>query len=637
MKSFIYATLLVLLSFDLFAQEPPEFSTKNHKALDLYMKSDEFLMRKQFPEAIQVLQEAIEKDPNFVEAYNRIGTCYIRMHEDKSAKKYFEKVIELNPNSSTYAGVYQQLGDIYMKDAEYAEAKKFYLGFLDFQPRPDFVRKVNRLIATCDFAVEAMKHPLDFKPAPMAAPINTFSKQYFPVLTGDKSTMYYTVRGDGAADENIYVSNLKNNLWEIPKSISTMINTPENEGGPSVSADGKVIVFTSCNKKDGFGSCDLYVTNKVGDDWTKPVNMGNVINTNGWESQPSLTGDGKTIFFASGRKTGVGKYDLYTSSMGDDGVWSVPENLGKKINTNEIEVSPFIDPSGKVLYFASDGHIGMGGTDIFVSIKSDTGWTTAKNVGFPLNTNNDEEALFITADQTRGYFSTDKYDDNGAMTSMIYEFEFPKELKTMYISKFAKGTVYDAVTNAKLQAHVELFDLKTGKRVVSTESDIKNGDYTAVLTQGSEYALYANKKGYLFKSMFFDYKTPESFSSQALDIFLEPIKLGATITLTNVFYASGKFNLEDKSKVELEKILALFKENPSMKVEISGHTDDVGKDLDNIALSKNRAKAVYDFLISAGIPAENLKYQGYGKSKPVVPNTTPENKAKNRRIEFKVI
>ena len=279
----------------------------------------------------------------------------------------------------------------------------------------------------------------------------------------------------------------------------------------------------------------------------------------------------------------------------------------------------------------------MGGTDIFVTMKSDTGWTKPKNVGYPLNTNADEEALFVTSDQTKGYFSKDIYDDAGNITSSIYEFDFPKELKNVYVSKLAKGVVFDAVTKAKLQAHVELFDLKTGKRVVSTDSDPKNGDYTAVLTQGSEYALYANKKGYLFKSMFFDYKTPESFSTQALDIYLEPIKTGATITLSNIFFASGKFNLEDKSKVELEKLLALFKENPTMKFEISGHTDDIGKELDNMNLSKNRAKAVYDYLVTAGIPATNLKFQGYGKTKPVVPNTSTENRAKNRRIEFKVL
>ncbi|MEY3417420.1 MAG: hypothetical protein RL060_1532 [Bacteroidota bacterium] len=634
MKQIVSALIFLMISINIFAQEPPEFSTTNRKALELFGKSDEFMMRKQFPEAIEVLKEAVAKDEKFVEAYNRIGACYVRMHEDRKAKPYFEKVIELNPNSTTYAGVYEQLGEIYMKDSEYAEAKKFFLGFLDFQPRPDFVKKVNKWIATCDFAVEAMKHPLDFKPQPMVAPINAFSKQYFPVLTGDKSTLYYTVR---EGDENLYVSTLKNNIWGAPKPISPVINTLENEGGPSVSADGNVIVFTSCNKKDGFGRCDLYVTNKVGDEWSKPVNMGDKINTKAWESQPSLTSDGKTIYFSSDRKGSFGNCDIWTSTMGDDGLWSEPENLGKKINTADGDFSPFIDPSGKVLYYATNGLVGMGGTDFFYTQKTDTGWTIPVNAGYPLNTNADEEALFITADQTKGYFSADKFEEDGSMSAALYEFDFPAALKNKFISRIAKGVVYDAVSHATLQAHVELFDLKTGKRVVSTDSDIKNGEFTAVLTQGSEYAMYANKKGYLFKSMFFDYKTPESFSAQAMDIYLEPIKPGATITLTNIFFASGKFNLEDKSKVELEKLLNLFKENPTMKVEISGHTDDIGKELDNMNLSKNRAKSVYDYLITAGIPAVNLKFQGYGKTKPVVANTNTESRAKNRRIEFKVL
>ncbi len=633
-KALLFLSIL-LASFQLFAQEDPHFSSQDSKAVDLYLQSEELMHRKQFPEAIQLLEKAVARDPQFTEAYSRIGYCFIYMHADSSAKKYFEKVIELNPNSTTYAGVYEKLGDIYMDDMEYAEAKKFFQGFLDFGPRAEAIRKTQKKIATCDFAIEAMKHPLDFKPKLMPLPLNNFSMQYFPSITADKKTLYYTVKDNG--DENLYVSNFNNDAWELPVPISDKINTLENEGTASISADGKVLVFTSCNKKDGFGSCDLYVSNKVGDEWSKPTNMGNVVNSPAWESQPTLTGDGKTLYFASGRKGSRGQYDLWTSSMDDEGKWSEPVNLGPKINTNEMEVSPSIDPSGNVLYFASNGHIGMGGVDLFVTIKNDTGWTVPKNVGYPLNTSDNEEALIITADQTKGYFSGGKYDAKGNYLNVLFEFDLPKELKTVFVSKFAKGIVYDNVTKAKIQAHVELFDLKTGKRVVSTNSDAINGDYTATLTQGSEYALYASKKGYLFKSMFFDYKTPESFNTQSLDIYLDPIKAGATITLANIFFERAKFNLEDKSKTELSKMLVLLKENPTMKVEISGHTDDIGKDLDNNTLSTNRAKAVYDYLIANGITATQLVYKGYGKLKPKVPNTNDVNRAKNRRIEFKVL
>jgi len=636
MKKLFTFSIGIVISLSLFAQEPPEASTADHKALALFEQSNEMMYRKMFPEAIKVLEQAIQRDPNFTEAYNRIGACYIYMHEDGKAKKYFEKVIELNPSSTTYAEVYFHLGEIYMKDMEYAEAKKFFEGFLEFQPRADMMRKVKKQIANCDFAVEAMKHPVDFKPFQMVAPVNVFTNQYFPTVTADKSTLIYTVRQ--GMDENLFETKLVNNVWTEPTPLSANINTNDNEGTASISADGKVIVFTACNRKsDGLGSCDLYISYKKDNEWTKPENMGPTINSAAWESQPSLTADGKTIYFASGRKGSKGGYDVWTSSQNENGQWKNPENLGDKINTLGAEVSPFIDPSGNVLYYSSEGKVGMGGLDLFYTIKNDTGWTIPQNLGYPINTIDDEAGLFITSDQTKAYFSKDITDDYGKTKDYLYEFAFPESLKNQFISKYAKGIVYDAATKQKIEGHIEIFDLKNNKKIYSSNSDAKTGEYMLVLTQGSEYALYANKQGYLFKSMFFDFKNPESFKPTTLDIYLEPIKSGAFITLANIFYATGKFTLEDKSKTELAKLVEFLKANPSLKVEISGHTDDVGKDLDNNTLSNNRAKSVYDFLVAAGIPAVNLKYKGYGKVKPLVPNTSETNRAKNRRIEFRIL
>jgi outer membrane protein OmpA-like peptidoglycan-associated protein len=396
-------------------------------------------------------------------------------------------------------------------------------------------------------------------------------------------------------------------------------------------------VFTSCQGRENFGSCDLFVTYKTGNEWTMPINLGGKINSIAWESQPALSADGRTIYFVSDKRGGYGKRDIWMSELGEDGAWGQAVNLGPTVNTTDDDLSPFIHANGTTLFFSSRGHLGLGGYDLFYSEKENGKWSLAKNLGYPINTYDDQVSLFVTADGRRGYYSHEEKMGKKYLSSVLHEFEIPQQIAVQHKSDYLKGTVYDARTKQKLGAKIELFNLGTGKLDALMQSDRKTGEYLTVLTQGSSYALYINKEGYLFKSLYFDYDQKKETESVTLDIYLEPVKTGAKDILNNLFFATGEYTLEQKSKTELDKLIGFINENKNIRLEISGHTDDVGKDEDNKELSLKRARNVYDYLIKAGVPASRLTFAGYGETQFFVPNTSEKNRQLNRRIEFKVL
>ncbi len=642
MKHKVTLILLLVIPITTLLSQPKnqaQYSTKNKKAILYFTEAQTFMVRKLYPEAIENLTNALKKDDEFVEAYVLLGTIYKVTKNYTKAKLNLQKAIDLQPNNENLNSNYFALGELNMREGKYQEAKPYLQKFLTFKTsKPPYTYQAERFIKNCDFAVSAINNPLDFKPTIMDAKINSFHDQYFPSITADGRTLIYTsIRSFSQTDdENLVISTLGDNGWSSPSSISTNINTINNEGTASISGDGKTLVFTSCGRRDSKGTCDLYISYKKGNEWTIPVNMGEPINSREWESQPSLSADGRTLYFASSRRSGFGKTDIFVSYLGEQNVWSVPKNLGPKINTPEDDAAPFIHANGKSLYFSSNGRPGMGGFDIYLTTKEDTGFVTPVNMGYPLNTSNDEQSLIISTDYQKGYYSGEVI-TKGNTSNVIFEFDVPKALQSTQKTNIAKGTVYDAVTKQKLQARVELIDIKTNKMVTVVNSDNINGDYTLVLNEGAEYALYCSKEGYLFKSMSFNYTDPQKFDPISLDIYLEPAVAGAHIILNNIFFETGKYELQEKSKTELDKLVSFLKNNPQVKVEISGHTDDVGKHEDNMKLSSLRAKAVAEYIIKLGINATSLKYVGYGETQPTKPNDNEENRQLNRRIEFKIL
>ncbi len=632
-------TLLVVLwmSITAFSQN---LSTTHKKAIQNYQLAEHYIQARKFDDAKLALYGAIEKDPNFVEAYMKLGAVHKLFGDKEKARNAFKKAAELKPDFKPMAGAYFVLADYSFTEGQYEEAKKYYQMVLKVQPDDkQLTEQSERGSKNCDFALDAKQHPLDFKPVKMSPTINNFHVQAYPILTADQQTMiYYVIRtSERNAKGDIMISKKENGVWGHPVSISEKINTPMDEGAPTMSADGRALVFAACNRPDAVGGCDLYISYREGEEWSEPVNMGRDINSVSWDSEPSISADGRTIYFSSERQGGQGKMDIWYSKLTENGSWSKAQNMGPGINTKADEVAPFIHASGNTLYFSSNGLPGMGGYDVFCTKKIGKEWSVPKNVGYPINTQDHEGTLFITADGTKGYYYI--YDKKISVNppSTLFEFDVPKELREENKSTYAKGTVYDAVTKKKLSAKIEMIDLKTNQVKQQVGSDPVTGEYLLVLTEGSEYALNVSKEGYLFFSSFFDYKNPSVFNPLALDIPLHPIKQGSSVVLNNIFFEHNSYELEEKSTAELDKIIAFMTVNPSVSIELGGHTDDVGSDADNLELSRKRAKAVYDYLVNAGTPAAKLSYKGYGEGKPVVPNTSDENRAKNRRIEFKVL
>jgi len=395
------------------------------------------------------------------------------------------------------------------------------------------------------------------------------------------------------------------------------------------------MIYTACNRSDGIGRCDLYYTTKVGDRWTFPKNMGKPVNSPYRETQPSLTPDGRTLYFSSDRPGGKGQHDIWVSYLDDGNRWSVPENLGEVINTPGIEMSPFIHPDNQSLYFSSDGHIGLGGYDLFVTRRDSTGkWQKPMNLGYPINTNRDEIGMIVNSRGDKAYYSSDVDKTNG---KDIYVFDLPVQDRPV-MTTYMKGKVFDADDNQLLRAQFELVDLETGNSIFRSYSDSITGEFLVSIPVNHNYMLNVSRNGYLFFSENFSLKnTYRSDRPFLKDVPLQPLKAGKRIILKNVFYETDSFALKKESTAELNKVIGLLQANPKIKIEISGHTDNTGTPDYNQKLSENRAKTVAKYLISASVNAERVVAKGYGMNNPVASNDTEEGKAQNRRTELQII
>jgi len=641
--------ILILLSTSIYAQQ--QYSTKNKAAIKLYENAQEELKngykgnRKEnrYDEAMELFEKAIKKDPKFTEAHLALATNYqiFGKYYDKMLYHY-ELAVKSSPDNRKVMGAYYTLAGEMLKQGKYDQAKQYAEKFLSFGEIPEnYTTEAQRIVTSTNFAKEKMANPLPFKPVSIGEKINKANRlQYFPVLTADQNMIFFTAIGlpKKSHSEDVYVSIKVNGEWQDPMMLSNRINSPENEGTCSISADGKLLVFTSCLGRKSFGSCDLYISKLIGEEWTEPINMGENINTPYWESQPSLSADGNTLYFISDKNKRSGK-DIFVSYRNAKGEWSFAEPLPSIINTARDEYSPFIHANGKTLFFSSNGHIGLGGLDLFSSELELNQWSTPQNLGYPINNHLDQVSLFVTADGKKGYYADEKREGNLDISANILEFEMPEPATVKIKTQYLKGRVMNAKTRELLEANIDLINLANNKKESSVLSDKYKGTYLLVLNEQTEYALEVHKKGYAFKSMRFDYsnKKADDLKPIELDILLNPIEKGTVFVLNNIFYDSGKWDLRDKSKSELDELILFMQDNPQVRGEISGHTDNVGEKKFNLELSLKRAKSVYDYLIKAGIPSSRLVFKGYGDTQPTAPNDTDENKQLNRRIEFKIL
>jgi outer membrane protein OmpA-like peptidoglycan-associated protein len=607
----------------------------NKKAGEIYGQAYEEATAGNYTAAIKHLDEALALDPKFVDVFLSRAGIYAELKNYSASVSDFETGMKMDPvYSKTYLLPYSiSLAGV----GKFQQALNAVNEFLANPTlNPQSIKAGNYRKSAYTFAVDhEKKHPVKdyvFSPINLGDSINTKYLEYFPSLTIDGKKMIFTRRV--ASDEDFYESNFADGKWSDAKPLGGKVNTNLNEGAQNISQDGQLLIFTGCNYPEGQGSCDLYFSVKTNNGWSEPQNLGPIVNTDFWESSPSLSPDKRDLYFASSMAGGLGGRDIWVTHHLPTGKWSRPENLGEAVNTSGDESCPFMHADNETLYFNSNGHPGYGMTDLFFSKKvNDSSWVVAENLGYPVNTIDDQGSLIVAADGKTAYYASDGTDTKGGLD--IYSFQLREDirpLKTLWV----KGKVFDKKTTAGLPSAVELTDLKNGNRISKVQTD-EDGNYLVTLPVGKDYAFNVNRRGYLFYSDNFSLSKNNPDSVFTVNIPLQPIEKGATIVLKNIFFETGKFELQNESRSELDKLVTLLIDNPNLKIQIDGHTDNVGQEKDNLVLSTNRAKAVVGYLLNKSINAQRLTYKGFGSTMPVADNSTEQGKALNRRTELSII
>ena len=647
---FFIAALLLL---PVISNAQRSYSSSNKKAIKAYEEALISFDRMDYGNAIVLMEKALKSDNKFVEAHLVLAEIYMENGDNKKAINSYKKSIEIDPNF--FPGLYYSLGLLEMTENQFTEAKEHFEKYLGFKNlKPALMSMAKKKLETCEFAIEAIKNPVPFNPFNLGDSINSEFDEYWPSLTADEQTLIFTrlipinsevgvkmVSGRNpsidlkSVQEDFFISTKDNNVWLGAQNMGEPLNTNGNEGAQTVSVDGRIMYFTACNREDGKGRCDIYICKNENGEWSVPENIGSPVNSSSWEAQPSISPDGKTLFFVSNRDGGLGGKDIWISTQNSVGEWSKPINLGENINSSGDEQSPFIHPDNQTMYFSSNGRTGMGQGDLFKASRNNDGtWNEAVNLGYPINTSFDEVGLIVNAKGDRALFSSDRLNRR---RRDIFEFELYKEARPNPVS-YMKGNVFDSENNNKLQASFELINLETDSIIMKAESDAVTGEFLLCIPSNNDYALNVSKSGYLFYSDNFSLKGVFDISEPYLkDIALNPIKKGEKIILKNVFYETDSYELKQESLIELNKLLAFLNHNQEIKIEISGHTDNIGLHDYNMELSENRAKSVYTFLVNNKIRSERLIYKGYGESQPISSNETEEGRADNRRTEIKIL
>jgi outer membrane protein OmpA-like peptidoglycan-associated protein/Tol biopolymer transport system component len=647
-KTIIVFNFIFCFAFTISAQNYTTRKTATGKALKAYAEGMS-LKAKDTEGSLKEFTNALKADATFIDAQIQQAAMFYKLGKLPDAELAFEKVLVIDPNYEIE--VLFSLANIELKQDKYLEAAGHYETYM----KSEKADSKNKFIATkvardARFTVFGLKNPVPFEPKTMGDKVNSpqFS-EYLPTLTADGETMIFT-RLVGR-QEDFFSSKKINGDWSLATSIEEL-NTDNSEGAQAISADGKMLMFAARDRPDGLGSFDIYVSRKQKDKWT-PAKGFSAINTEWWDSQPSISSDGRTIYFASNRPGGLGGIDIWFVRF-EAGKWQPAKNVGAPINTAWDDQTPFIHPDGATMYFTSEGHAGMGGKDLFLSkIDTSGNWGIPQNLGYPINTKDNEGTVVVSLDGKTAYFG--RGNGNEKLYD-LYQFALHEKARPLPVT-YIRATVKDATTKELLTAaRLDFVDLGAQKSVNISATD-ENGVFLVCLPFGKNYALNVSKTGYAFSSENFNLTETATFDKPfTLEIFLQQVSVitgntpntegGKTpppkiedkpIILKNVFFETKKADLLRESLTELNKLKLLLQENPTMRIDIRGHTDNVGADTDNQVLSEKRAKAVQDFLISNGIATERLTYKGLGETQPIGENDTEGGRAANRRTDFLIL
>lgn len=611
------------------------------KAIKTYNDGVTYYEYLDFKKAETLFKISVAHDPEFYEAYMMLGELYSRQNNHTKAVENYRKAVEID--SLAYLPVYFSLANSEMMIEDYSGALKNYKAYLRHGDGIEKNKQTAiRNIRNCEFAIEAKKHPVPFNPVSVGNAINTKDDEYWPSITVDGQTLMFTRQSytsinsysRGIYQEDFYLSYQTDSGWVTSFNAGEPLNTRQNEGAQTLSSSGNYMYFTACDRPGGLGSCDIYFSAFNEGRWSIPYNLGSPVNTSSWESTPSISADGNMLFFSSSRPGGLGGKDIWYSVLNDKGTWSEPVNPGTAINTEGDEMSPFIHFDGRSLYYASNGRPGMGGLDIYLTrMRDDSTWTEPQNLGYPVNTSSDDMGLVIEASGQKAYFSSKRDNANG---KDIFCFNPDKSFRPNPVS-YLKGRVTDRESGRKLKADYELINLTTDKIALKSKTD-DNGIFLVCLPPGNNYGINVSRPGYLFYSENFMFEGVHSVMEPLIkNISLNPVRIGEKMLLTNVFYEVDRWELKKESMSELDNLTDLLKFNNDFIVEIGGYTDSTGTDDYNLGLSEKRALSVVKYLIESGISSDRLQYKGYGNTSPVADNITYEGRRLNRRTEVKIV
>lgn len=595
----------------------------------------------------EFLNKAIGAEPNYFEAHYELGIRYYKQKRYAMSKDHLEQVKSICPKYSPYT--YYLLGQIYLDEQNWKLGLENWKKFLEFEDidNDEIYNGVKEAVPELEAYVELITVPVPFNPTPVMG-VCTDKDEYLGSLSPDNKHFYYIrktwvqPKGQGGMVPEPYfaelftVSETTQNGFDGGTIMDKPFNDRFNNGAAAITADNKHMYFVVCDNNQ-VEYCDIWFTEFKNGKWTVPMNMGSAINSQVWDSQPTISYDGKTLIFSSMRPGGEGGADLWLSTRNDKGQWTAPVNLGNVINTKEHELTPFIHSDSQTLYFASKGHRGLGGYDLFYSKKDSSGnWMKPKNLGYPINTEFDESSFFVSLNGKKGFYATDRTGDmfKGPGGLDIYSFDLYKEARPEEVT-FIEGVVKKE-DNKPVKGEIAIVDMVT-KEVTKVDIDSTDGKYVAIVTNKNDMLLTLKGEGVAFTSTVIEKdKTPDG-EPVTVNVETKDIKVGEEYRLNDINFGSNSAELNEKTKFIISEFSGFLKKNPKMRISINGHTDNVGDDNGNLVLSSNRAKAVYEYLITLGIPASNMEYKGFGEKVPVASNNSEYGRAKNRRTEFVIL
>lgn len=667
-KKFVifFFIISLLASTSLFPQEE-EFCNEitDKKILNDYNKSLKLLDEKKYTEADKILQQIVVEEEDFAEAWAILAELQYIKYENATDEKrreqslnnykvLLEKIISVCPAFQNYQ-INFILGKLYFMDNNLEKSKKYFSTFVSKQNSGELYAEANEKLAYIEKHNELISKSVPYNPV-LIKNISSQNDEYLPFISPDETLMFFTRAymknditssyGEKYVEEFSisYKDAKEENSFNNIKAMPFPFNRGKNQGAASININNSELFITICEMSSReYFNCDIYSSTRKQDSWTELKNLGpNINGANTWESQPSISGDGKTLYFASLRPENIDfdpnnpTSDIYYSTRNPDGSWSKAKNMGQIINSSGNEKSPYIHSDSKTLYFSSDGHNGIGGYDIFFSKYRDDKWETPKNIGYPINTDKDDLGFIVNTPGTKAYFASNKLKGVGGWD--IYSLDLYDEIKPEKVI-LIKGNIIDENGYNLTDVKLDLINVENNA-VTPGQVNEYSGEYAItvpVTSNTDEYLMVVKKQDYSFSSQLIEVNENKVSETQNVDFEMKTIEEGASIKLNDIYFQTASYEINKKSFVVLNNFIVFLEENPSIKIEIRGHTDNIGTLESNMILSKERAKSVYKYLIDRGIPESRLQYNGYGPNLPIDSNDTEAGRAKNRRTEFQII